>query len=284
MRVTVASFREPVRRLGWQNKRYYVRILNPIHRFMTAPRISVIMPMHNSAGYLEESVESVRGQILEDWELLLVDDASTDSTPVLARRYQELDARIRLFQHSENLGPARARNTAIEHARGRYLAFLDSDDLWRPRKLDRQMALLQCSQAPLAYTAYEKVQANGETTGREVRVPPRINYSGLLRSTVIATSTAMVDRQRTSVERMPDVRKRQDFAFWLAILKSGQWAVGIEDPLTCLRKRPGSVSSNKLSAVHYTWRVYRQCEQLSIAQSLYFLGHYGLRAFRKSLV
>ncbi len=251
---------------------------------MSKPLFSVISPVYNSARFLAEAVASVQAQTLDDWELVLVDDASQDGSLELAEQLAARDQRIRVLPLQENVGPAKARNTAIAEARGRYLAFLDSDDIWCPEKLERQLSLLKLSGASLVYSAYEKVNETGARSGRVVQVPSRVSYQDLLRATVIATVTAVVDIERTGPIRMPDIRKRQDYAFWLYLLRNHGMAYGVQYPLAYLRKRPGSLSSNKLSATWYTWRVYREFEHLHIPASLYYLGHYGLRALRKSLV
>lgn len=251
---------------------------------MDRPLVSIVMPTHNSGAFLEEAVASVRAQTITDWELLLVDDASTDGSADLARNLQVVDPRIRIFLKAENQGPAVSRNIALEHARGRYIAFLDSDDLWRPKKLERQLALLRCGTARLVYSAYEKVDESGRATGRVIRVPARVDYAGLLRATVIATSSAMIDTERTGPVRMPELRKRQDYGLWLSLLRDGGHALAVEEPLMYLRKRPGSVSSNKISAIYYTWLVYRRCEGLPVGRSLFYMAHYTTRALRKTLV
>ncbi len=248
------------------------------------PRFSVIMPTHNVALFVNSAISSVLAQDERDWELLIVDDGSQDMTKTIIEQFTVRDSRIRATFLDGNYGAAVARNTAIASARGRYIAFIDSDDFWFPEKLTRQRRLLEETGAPLVYSGYQKVDASGQLDGRTVKVPERIDYRGLLKATVIATVTAVYDRERVGVVLMPDILKRQDYALWLKILREGGYARGLPEALAALRKRPGSVSSNKLSTVQYTWRVYRECENLGRVASAYNFAHYALRAFGKSMI
>lgn len=251
---------------------------------MDAPLFSIVMPTYNSELYVEEAVDSVLAQTVHEWELLIVDDCSSDRTMEILRRYEARDSRIRIFQKNENGGPARARNVAIEASRGRYIAFLDSDDAWRADKLKRQLSLFERTGAALVYSGYEKMDQYGGRDNRVVVVPERVDYKGLLKATVIATATAVYDTERVGRVRMPDIRKRQDFALWLKILRMGGEARAVMEPLAFLRKRPGSVSSNKVSAAAYVWRVYREVEGMSVVASLYHFGQYAYRAFLKARI
>jgi teichuronic acid biosynthesis glycosyltransferase TuaG len=251
---------------------------------LRAPSVSVVMPTYNSARFVREAVESVRQQTIDSWELLLVDDASTDATPSILCALEESDTRIKVTRCSVNAGPATARNLAIAKAKGRYIAFLDSDDLWRHDKLEKQLNLFQRTRAPLVYSAYEKVNEEGERRGRVVQVPGSVTYDEMLSATIIATCTAVYDTARVGKVLMPEIRKRQDFALWLKILRQSAPAQGLAEPLAYLRKRPGSVSSNKLSALSYTWQVYRDLERLSLARTLVCFTKYTVRAAAKARI
>jgi glycosyltransferase involved in cell wall biosynthesis len=248
------------------------------------PLVSVIMPTYNVRAYIGDAVTSVLHQTETDWELLLVDDGSTDGTREWLQSYAKEDPRLRLFLLDSNGGPAKARNVAIANARGRYFAFLDSDDIWYAEKLTRQLALLESTQTPLAYSAYEKIDENGRRTGRVVQVPEQIDYKGLLNRTVIATLTAVYDSERLGRVFMPDIPKRQDYGLWLRILRGGGIARGLPEPLAALRKRPGSVSSDKISAASYVWRVYREVEGLGRVRSAYHFVHYAIHATVKAVI
>lgn len=246
------------------------------------PLFSIITPTYNSVDFVQETIQSVQAQTLADWELIVVDDGSVDDTVAIVRTEADSDARIKLLAGAENRGAAVARNTGIEEAGGRYIAFLDSDDLWFPTKLETQKQAFERMSPVLVYSAYERLD---DATGRRtlINVPESIDYSGLLNSTVIATLTAAYDTQMVGKVYMPQIRKRQDYGLWLKLLRSGGVAIGIQEPLAVLRKRADSLSSNKWSAMWHTWRVYRECEGLSLARSSYHFVNYAARAWLKSL-
>jgi teichuronic acid biosynthesis glycosyltransferase TuaG len=248
------------------------------------PVFSIIMPTHNSEEFVISAVDSVIRQSHTSWELLIVDDASTDETISIIHGFAKDDSRIKVFQRITNGGPAKARNLAISESCGRFIAFLDSDDFWREDKLQRQLEVFQRTQTPLAFSAYEKVDESGERIGRVVAVPEAVSYRELLGATVIATCTAAYDSERVGRLFMPDILKRQDFGLWLKILRSGEKARATNEPLAYLRKRTGSVSSNKLSAAAYVWKVYRTLEGLSLAQSAFYFTKYAYHASVKAKI
>lgn len=251
---------------------------------ITRPLFSIIMPTYNSTEFVQKAVQSVVEQTFEDWELFIVDDCSTDGTLDIVRRIASDNSKIVVEQSKTNMGPAMARNRGIELSRGRYIAFIDSDDLWRVDKLEKQYALFLQTRTPLAFSAYEKIDEAGNSIGRIVRVPDSITYRELLGATVIATVTAAYDSEMLGKVFMPNFRKRQDFGLWLKILRGGGVAQSLDESLAYLRKRPGSVSSNKVLAAWYVWRVYRELECLSVADSAYNFSKYAYRAFFKSLI
>ena len=248
---------------------------------MSRPLVSIITPTYNSSGYICETIASVQQQTEADWEHIAVDDCSQDHTRDLLLEHEQKDSRLKTVFLKSNQGPAAARNTGIQVASGRYIAFVDSDDLWEPDKLSLQLACMRRPECSFVFGSYYKMMENGP--GRAlINVPERIDYHGLLNSTVIATLTAMYDSLKLGKVFMPDIRKRQDFGLWLRLLKKTPWAYGIQQPLGTLRKRRGSLSSNKPSAMYYTWRVYRECEKLSLCKSIYCFCNYALRAFIKA--
>ena len=245
------------------------------------PRVSVITPVYNSALYLEETVRSVLGQTWTDFELLLVDDGSSDDSPEIIGTLAREDGRIRALALPENRGAAEARNLGIRQARGRYLAFVDSDDVWYPDKLDRQLRFMEETGCGLSYTGYRMVDRQGRPTGRVVRVPGTMGYRDLLKNTVIGCLTVMVDRARTGDFEMPSVRAGQDTATWLMLLRRGVAARGLDEPLADYRQVPGSVSSNKWKSLKRTWHTYRRLEGLALPAALYYISHYGFNAMRR---
>lgn len=242
--------------------------------------VSIIVPVYNASAYIERTIAMVKAQTYEDWELLLVDDCSKDDGRQKIRAcIQEGDARIRLIEKKRNEGAARARNTGIDAAKGRYIAFLDADDLWMPNKLERELAFLKERQAAFVFSAYEFGDENGTGTGKVVHVPPELTYFKALSRTVIFTSTVLLDTERTGIEliRMPEV-KSEDTATWWKILRNGFTAYGLDEVLAIYRRPAKSLSSNKLEAIRRIWNLYRRQEHLSLLYSVYNLFFWALRA------
>lgn len=242
--------------------------------------VSIIVPVYNASAYIEKTIAMVKAQTYGDWELLLVDDCSEDDSRQKIRScIGEGDARIRLIEKECNGGAARARNTGIDAAKGRYIAFLDADDLWMPDKLERELAFLEEKQAAFVFSAYEFGDEKGTGTGRVVHVPPELTYFKALSRTVIFTSTVLLDTDKTGLGliRMPEV-KSEDTATWWKILRNGFTAYGLDEVLAIYRRPARSLSSNKLEAVRRIWNLYRKQEHLPLLYSVYNLFFWALRA------
>lgn len=237
--------------------------------------ISIVTPLYNSAVFIADTIQSVQAQTFSDWEMILVDDCSTDSSVAVARTFTNRDSRIKLIQLPENLGAAVARNKAIENAQGRYIAFLDSDDLWLPDKLETQLKFMKEKDIAFSYSGYNKIGDQGQSLGL-MGVPKRVNYDQLLKCCVIGCLTAMYDAHKLGKVYMPLIRKRQDFGLWLRLLKRVDYAYGIQRPLAQYRVRPGSISAKKSNAAAYTWRLYREVEKLNLFKASYYFIHYAL--------
>lgn len=241
------------------------------------PTVSIVMPVHDAESFVEESLASVRRQTMAEWEVLVVDDASADGSADLVEKTAALDQRIRLIRLPDKVGPGGARNVGIREARGRYIAFLDSDDCWQPGKLERQLAFMVDRDAAFSFTAMERIDEHGRHlawTG----VPERVDYSEMLRTNYVGCSTAMYDTSVLGRVEMPLIRRRQDYALWLRLLRQLGAAHGLNEPLVRYRVRAGSVSANKLTTAVYTWRVYRELEGLSRFRSAGCLAHQTSRA------
>lgn len=234
--------------------------------------VSVITPSFNSEAFIVDCISSVQSQTYPSWEMIVVDDASTDNSVDIIRGYAVKDPRIRIHHLPENSGPAVARNTAIEISRGRFIAFLDSDDTWRPQKLEKQIRFMCDCRFPLTYCYYERMTEDGVPTGEIVKPPLRVAYRNMLRSNYIGCLTAAYDRGILGTQLMPLIRKRQDYGLWLRLLKQTPYAYCLPESLALYRVRNDSVSGNKLKLLHYQWRLLRQVERLSLAQSAYSLG------------
>jgi teichuronic acid biosynthesis glycosyltransferase TuaG len=247
-----------------------------------APAVSVITPVWNAVATLAATVASVRAQSFADWEMLIVDDGSTDGSRALAERLAAEEPRLRLLGWERNRGAAAARNAGIRAGRGRFLAFLDADDLWYPEKLEVQIGYMQDEGVPFSFASYRRIAADGRPLG-VVRVPARVDHARLLRGNAIPCLTAVFDRLHYGRAEMPDLRRRQDYGLWLTLLARGGEAHGLLQVLADYRVRPGSLSSGRLVAAAATWTVYREVAGLTRAGAAYCLAHNLTRGVAKRL-
>lgn len=258
----------------------------------TPPLVSVIMPMRNSVDMIGASIRSVQAQTFTDWELVVVDDRSTDDSYAVVRAFAEGDRRVRLLRNPGRQGAAHARNHATEHARGRYIAFLDSDDMWLATKLERQLELMTATGTPLTYAAYykitgdEQVEAAAFTPSRRVvRAPTRLTYAKMLRQDYVGFLTAMYDTRAVGKRYFPDLARRQDYAMLLELFRTGITARGTTEPLAIYRAaRSGSLSSNKIQSSQYNWQIYRHIEGLPLWRAMWAFANYAVRSGLKYLI
>ncbi|MET0676955.1 MAG: glycosyltransferase family 2 protein [Bradyrhizobium sp.] len=244
------------------------------------PLVSIITPSWNVAALIGATIASVQAQTMTDWEFLIVDDCSTDQTPAIVESHAAQDPRITLIRQPRNGGPALARQAAIERAQGRFIAFLDSDDLWLPTKLGRQITFSQAKRAALSYTAFRRINETGSATGRLIEVPESLTYQQLLKNTSIATLTALVDREIAGHIAMKN-EPYDDFCLWLSILRPGHVAHGLNEDLARYRVRETSVSSRPLRSAAWVWHIYRNVERLSPLDSAWCFAHWSARAWLK---
>ena len=232
--------------------------------------VSIIVPVYNAQNYIEETVMSVINQTYSNWELLLVDDCSGDDSIQVMRTLQEKDSRIRLLLQWKNAGAAEARNKGLIESRGRYIAFLDADDLWKPEKIEHEVEFINKKKAAFAFTGYEFADENGIGKGKVVKVPETISYREALQNTTIFTSTVLFDTLKIPKDllKMPKI-KSEDTATWFKILRSGYTAYGLNENLVLYRRPAKSLSSNKVEALRRIWNLYREAEHLSLASSLF---------------
>ena len=248
---------------------------------MKAPAmVSVITPVYNGSRFIEETIESVRAQTHTDWEMLVVDDCSSDETPAIVERIAKVDPRVRLLRHTTNGGPARARNTALEAASSQVVAYVDSDDVWLPEKLERQLAFMRETGAGFSYTGFRRMDEHGGHIGLMRPMPDALTYHDYLKNTAIVTSTVVIDRDRTGDFRMPIIQC-DDFGAWLSILKRGHVARGLQEDLLRYRVVSNSISRNKARWARGIWRTYRDLERLPLPYSAWCFANYAWRGFRK---
>ncbi|OTG88649.1 glycosyltransferase family 2 protein [Acinetobacter sp. ANC 3813] len=243
--------------------------------------VSIITPSFNSSGFLNKTIESVINQSYSDWELIIVDDASSDDSCLIVNNFIQIDQRIKLIKLEKNSGAAVARNTGIEAANGRFIAFLDSDDTWLPEKLFEQVNFMLNNDYALTYTQYHQVDEDGNLLNN-LNFPLKVNYHELLKTCVIGCLTAMYDTNIIGKVYFPLIRKRQDFALWLKILKIVPYAYCLPLDLAGYTVRKDSISANKLKAAQYNWYLYRNIEKLNVFKSIYYFSHYAIRGIIRS--
>lgn len=240
------------------------------------PLVTVITPAYNAERFIGETIESVQAQTYENWEMVIVDDLSTDQTVHIVKEYAQRDSRIKLIQLEKNSGPAVARNTAMDNGQGRYIAFLDSDDEWLPEKLEKQLKFMQENDYEFTYTKYRRMKEDGELTNGISAAPGTLDYDDLMKSCVIGCLTVMLDREKIGEERMVNIRTRQDYAFWLALTRKGFVVHGLPEVLAHYRLVADSISSNKLKAARQNWYVYREIEKQPLHKALWYFLHYSI--------
>ena len=246
--------------------------------------VSIIMPTYNDAHNLELSVQSVLSQTYQDWELLVVDDCSTDETSRLLERLKGRDARIKTFRTDQASGsPTLPRNIGVEKAQGRYIAFLDSDDLWLPAKLEHQIAQFKSHQdAAIVYSNYRNMTEAGVLHRRIVKAPASADYYRLLKGNVMGCLTIMYDTEKVGKQFFPSCG-HEDYALWLSMLRKGNRAYNTNTVEACYRLKNSSVSSNKFRAMGWQWHIYTEIERLGTFRSMYYFVHYAVRAVIKRL-
>ena len=243
--------------------------------------ISIVTPVYNAAAFIRQTMEMVQAQDYTDWELLLVDDCSKDRSCEIIEEYlkEKPDERIRLIKKEKNEGAALSRNRGIREAKGRYIAFLDADDVWLPHKLKTQMDFMNEQGCGFVFSAYEFGDEEAVGTGRIVHVPESLTYKKALSRTVIFTTTVLLDTEKIPKELiyMPNVPS-EDSATWWQILRAGHVAKGIDEVLAIYRRPAKSLSSNKLKAIQRIWYLYREVERLSFWQSCVAFVGWAYRA------
>lgn len=219
--------------------------------------VSVIMPAYNSAAFISESIQSVIQQTYPNWELIIVDDASTDTTRKIIESHSISEHRIRSFYNSHNSGTHFCRNKAINAAKGAFIAFLDADDLWKPEKLEKQLKVLSKDNVAACFSSYELISENGEPLNLQIKALPVVTYDRLLKANYVGNLTGMYNAKLLGKIYCPEIRKRQDWALWLKVIEEGGPMEGIPEALAIYRIRNNSISTNKLEMLKYNYKVYR---------------------------
>lgn len=229
--------------------------------------VSIITPTYNSELYISYTIESIQSQSYEYWELLITDDASTDNTVSVIESFTRTDGRIKLFKQRINKGAGIARNNSIKKSNGKYIAFCDSDDLWLPNKLKKQLKFIKNHNLSFTYSSYLTQDENRNRTG-SVYAPSNICYREILRNNYIGCLTVLYDVEKLGKVYFPNIRKRQDWVLWINIIERLGIVQGISEPLAIYTVRKDSISKNKLNLIKYNWNVYHKTLNFSLAKSV----------------
>lgn len=245
--------------------------------------VSIITPSWNSEKYIVDTIRSVQNQTYANWEMIIVDDCSSDHTVDIVEAIAETDSRVKIFRQSVNGGAAKARNRSLNESTGRFIAYLDADDIWKPYKLEKQVAFMQQKKCGFSCASYEVIDDNGNALNKQVHMLPEVDYVGFLTNNLLQTVGIMIDTEIIDKKYlvMPDIRRRQDAATWLQILKAGYKCYGIDEILAEYRRAKGSLSSNKIKAIKGIWGLYRNIEKLSFPFSCYCFVRYAFLAVWK---
>lgn len=235
------------------------------------PLVSIIMPMYNAKRFIEDTINSIRSQTYQNWELLITDDKSNDGSINIVKAYMKEDNRIKLRVLEENRGGAVARNTSIRDSKGKYIAFLDSDDIWKREKLKKQIKFMESNNYKFTYTNYELMSEDGVLLNKKRNPELKLNYVKLLKANQIGCLTVIYNAEELGKIYMPLIKKRQDYALWLQILKKTEYAYCLNENLGKYRLVRNSVSSKKINLIKYNWSLFRKIEGMSLLKAGYYL-------------
>lgn len=249
--------------------------------------VSVIIPVYHLEKYIRQTLDCVLAQTYTDWEVVLVEDGGGDRSAEIIEEFiaeKGLGDKMRLIHQKDEFGAAAARNNGVMQSKGRYIAYLDGDDVWMPDKLEKELAFLKEKSAAFVFTGYEFADADAVGNGRVVKVPGTLNYKQALKNTTIFTSTVMFDTEKIPREKlmMPKI-KSEDTALWWRLLREGNTAYGLNDNLVLYRRPGKSLSSNKLEAIRRIWMLYRKAEHLNVFYSAYNFVFWAFRAVARRI-
>jgi glycosyltransferase involved in cell wall biosynthesis len=244
--------------------------------------VSIITPSRNTEKYIARTMDSVLAQTYGEWEMIIVDDLSTDNSPSIIETYVQKDSRIKLIRSEQKSGASGSRNRAIEASQGQYIAFLDADDLWIPEKLEKQILFMAKHDLAFTYSSYKTINENDEVLTTFITVP-KISYESMLKTCSVGCLTAVYDTEKLGKMYLPKLPTKEDYVLWLNIMKKINTTQGIIEPLAYYRIGETSVSSNKVNAAAWQWKVYRDVEKLGLAKSIYYFVNYvyfGIKKYR----
>jgi teichuronic acid biosynthesis glycosyltransferase TuaG len=241
--------------------------------------VSIITPSYNSSKFISQTIESVLSQTYQEWEMIIVDDASPDNANEIIVKYIKKDSRIKLAKLEKNSGPAVARNRATEEAKGKYIAFLDSDDIWLPNKLEKQIKFMNHNKLAVTYCSYKTIDESGGLINTRI-VKNHITYQDMLKSNHIGNLTGIYDCKKLGKYYMDNIG-HEDYTLWLKIMKDVKYTKGIAEPLAKYRILDNSISTNKIKALQWQWYIYQNIVGLDIFRSAYYFIWYAYYALKK---
>ena len=249
-----------------------------------APLVSVIMPAYNAARFIAEAIVSVINQTVTDWELLIIDDCSTDDTLKIAETFSSKESKIKVIKNAVNMGVAKTRNRGMDICNGRYVALLDSDDYWMPNFLEKALACAEETKADIVYTSYEMVDQENNKVCNDFIVPEKTSFEESIVRSVITCSTVLLTSNIAKEQRFPTNMYHEDIALWFELLRDGKTARGVTDVLAAYRQSPNSRSSDKIRSACRRWTIYRKHLKLPLAKSVITMIRYaylGVLKFKK---
>lgn len=246
--------------------------------------VSIIMPSYNCGEYVEETIRSVQAQTYQNWEIVFVDDCSADDTVYKVSLMREKDSRIRLYQNIGNMGAAVSRNHALKEVKGRWIAFLDSDDLWEPTKLEKQVKFMEENGYKFSYTCYQEMDSDGALTGVMVSGPKHVTKAGMFAFCWPGCLTVMYDSSKVGLIQIEDIKKNNDYAMWLKVCQKADCYLLPEVLAKYRRGRSGSVSSHSIKTmIKWHYKLFRDAEKMGVVSSLWHTGVNLVCGFYKKL-
>ena len=248
---------------------------------MEKEKVSIIVPMYNAEKFIVKTIESVLSQTYENWEMLIMNDVSTDNSLAVVNEFAKKDDRIQVVNTEKNMGVVKGRNHLIDLANGKYIAFLDADDYWHSQKLEKKIKFMKEKNASISCTEYTRVRENGEKIN-EIVIKPEISYTDMLKNNYLGCLTVMYDVEKVGKRYFKELEKNEDYVLWLEIVKDVKTIYGLKENLAYYRVLDNSRSSNKSKTAKVRWEIYRKIEKLPLLKSIYYFMHYAVRAVLKS--
>ena len=244
-------------------------------------KVSIIVPMYNAEKFIGKTIESVLAQTYQNWEMLIMNDVSTDNSLAVVSGYAKKDKRIKIINTEKNVGVVKGRNFLIDLASGKYIAFLDADDYWHNEKLEKQIKFMKEKNASISCTEYTRVKENEEKIN-DVIIKEEISYNDMLKNNYLGCLTVIYDAEKIGKRYFKELEKNEDYVLWLEIVKDVDIIYGLKENLAYYRVLDNSRSSNKVKTAKVRWEIYRKIEKLSLLKSLYYFLHYAIRAVLKN--